>query len=121
MSHYIKARSLIKDRALLLKTLTLLGWNPVDNRSRISIGHGHLYLTQESDGTFRVEGDPYYESGKLHEYYGNIERLIIDLQTQYNIQFARQKLGSMGYHCTENEEGEVNTKEHKIQMVWESL
>jgi hypothetical protein len=66
-----------------------------------------------------VEGDPYYAGAKMKRYWNRTDRMIADIQTQYNIAMTTDKLEGLGYFCTENEEAVVNTDEGQIQMVFE--
>jgi hypothetical protein len=105
LSHRISARCKITDRNYLLDALDALGWKHSAScvNDTITLGNS-MSLVQNRDGTWQVTGDPYYEMGALRDYYNNTSKLIADLQTHYNNFMARDKLESMGFYLTDEEE-----------------
>lgn len=107
MSHRITASVKITERNYIINALSALGW-PCRQISNTEIQLGNaLSLKQQRDGSWKIEGDPWYDRGELREYYGNTLGLVVDLQTAYNIEMSKDKLYTMGFYL-ENEEENNN-------------
>ena len=105
MSHKITAHTKITERDYLLKALDSLGWTYVEAiTGDINLGNGSVYLSQRQDSSWQIEGDPYYDLGKLRDYYGRTNELIADLQTSYNTVMAKDKLENMGFYLQQEED-----------------
>ena len=105
MSHRIEARVKITERNYIINALSALGWpcRQVSN-TEIQLGNNAaVSLRQALDGSWKIEGDPWYDRGELRKYYGNTLGLIADLQAAYNTEMSKDKLYSMGFYL-ENEE-----------------
>jgi hypothetical protein len=106
MSHKITARAKVTDRNYLLHALKKLDWVFFEEQDgTISLGvQKALTLTQQQDGTWQVSGDPWYDQGKLRQYYNNTQQLIADLQVHYNSTMIEDKLTEMGFYLQNTEE-----------------
>jgi hypothetical protein len=118
----IKARTKLTEKCYIETALDRLGIKHRSMSQKILLENGECWLSQQRDGTWRIEGDPYYASDDMrYKYYGNTQQMVADLQTNYNIAMTTDKMSSLGYSCVDNEEGMVNTEEGEIQMVFEGL
>lgn len=107
MSHHIKVRSKVTEKDYLIEALKKLGWVYSLNAhtGEITLGDQNaLSLVQNKDGTWSVTGDPYYDNGKLRQYYNNTPQLLADIQSSYNQIMAKDKLSQLGYYLSQEEE-----------------
>jgi hypothetical protein len=108
MSHRIEAHVRITESKYIINALSALGWSykQVSN-TEIQLGNNAaLSLRQAQDGSWKIEGDPWYDRGELRKYYGNTLGLVADLQAAYNTEMSKDKLYSMGFYLENEEENQ---------------
>jgi hypothetical protein len=135
MSHWTKVKSEIKDKELLKKALTQLGWHYEEGNFKITqygttekaeilldSKNKALGLSQQEDGTWALVGDPYHTpyDHVLHKYYRQEKKFLEDLGTSYAISEAKEKLEDQGFECTENEKGVVG-RDGKVRMTFQKI
>lgn len=118
MSHIIRVGTKMTEPHLIEAALKRLNWNYSIQSNTFILENGKVTMELETSGTYVVRGDPYYSTGALRSYYNKSQKLMADLQTQYNIEMAKERLESMGYICVDNPEAQVNSQ-GKIQMIYE--
>lgn len=132
MSHFTKVKTEIKDREMLKNALKHLGWNYEEgnfkitqygttSKAEIKFSNA-LGLSQETDGTWTMVGDPYHHHGTdgLNRYYNNQKKFTEDLGTAYAVCEAKEKLSAEGFECTDNDKGVVG-RDGKIRMTFQKL
>lgn len=128
MSHWIKTKTKMMEKKYIMGGLAAMGINATENgkiraayssRSEneevdIKINNG-VGLRQQKDGSWELVGDFYNTS--MSKYYGRDQEFIQQLQGQYCVAQAKDKVASLGggWVITDNEEAEVD-KEGFIVM-----
>lgn len=131
MSHYVKASTTVRDKNLLKKSLTRLGWEFQEgdftitqygksSKAQIKFSEA-LGLVQEADGTWSMVGDPYHHHGKdnLRKYYRKEKEFATDLGVAYAVEEARDQLENMQFQCIDNEAGKIGD-DGLITQIYES-
>lgn len=135
MSHWTKVKSEIKDKELLKKALSQLGWQFEEGNFKITqygttekaeilldSKNKALGLSQQEDGTWALVGDPYHTpyDHVLHKYYRQEKKFLDDLGTSYAIADAKEKLEEQGFEVVENDKGVVG-RDGKVRMTFQKI
>lgn len=140
MSHWVKTKCEVKDKGLLLKALTQLGWKYEEgtfeveqygSKEKAEIllakdnavkGKNALGLSLQEDGTWALVGDPYHApyDSPLRKYYGQGAKFANDLALAYTIVDAKERLQEQGFEAIDNENAVVGP-DGKIRMTYQKL
>lgn len=140
MSHWIKTKCEVKDRGLLKKALTQLGWQFEEGtfiveqyqkkekaeillaKDKQNKNANALGLSLQEDGTWSLVGDPYHcsDSHPLRKYYRNTDQFAKDLSLAYTIADAKERLEEEGFDCTDNDKAVVGP-DGKIRMTYQKI
>lgn len=130
MSHFVKVKSKLTDKDLLVKGLERLGYK-VEIGDFVVTEYGQsstaqikldkaLGLSLQEDGTYSFVGDPYHATNqKVRNLYNKLDNFTKELTTAYSIEEAIKNLGEHQFFCTENTEGSVG-EDGMITMCFES-
>lgn len=120
MSHYVVAKSTMTSMESLEQALKELKFGYTKNgkvrKKQVDIAlDPNLGFTRAQDGSFVLEGDPYYTT-KYKDYYGQENKLVDRIATQYTICKVKKDLSSMNFTIEENAEGAIGPNGN-IRMV----
>jgi hypothetical protein len=121
MSHWVKTKTKMVEKKHIMAGLEAMGINAVEGgkvratySSRedavevdIKINEG-VGLKQQADGSWTLEGDFY--NTKHNKYYGKDQQFLKELQGQYCVAQAKDKIMSLGggWVITDNAEAEID-------------
>jgi hypothetical protein len=140
MSHWTKCKTSVKDKELLKKALTRLGWEFTEGNFTVEqygskekaeiilakdnavAGRNAVGLSLQEDGTWAMVGDPYHapHNSPIAKYYRKEQQFAKDLATAYMVADAHERLEEQGFVPLENDKGVVGP-DGKIRMSFQKL
>jgi hypothetical protein len=119
MSHWVKTKTKMVDKKYIMAGLEKMGIQATEggtvrstyssSSSKVDIKiNDSVGLKQQKDGSWALEGD--FWNTKHREYYNKENQFIKELQGQYCVAQAKDRIASLGggWVITDNEEAEVD-------------
>ena len=140
MSHWTKCKTEVKDRSLLKKALTHLGWEFTEGNFEVTqygstekaeiilakdntvAGRNAVGLSLQEDGTWAMVGDPYHapHNSPIAKYYRKEKEFADALAVAYTVVDAKERLEEQGFEAVDNEGGVVGP-DGKIRMTYQRV